>query len=95
MLSGEARFAPLSSRACLMLYRLLIELPIVDDLLIAAELDGHPASLVVAESSASTFAACASEQSRSKIGERPPNQSVALVADQTGAREVRAHVYRW
>ncbi|MEO6775332.1 MAG: hypothetical protein ABI467_20380 [Kofleriaceae bacterium] len=48
VLQGEARFVPLSSRACLMLYRLVMELPIVDDL-IASELDGHPASLVVAE----------------------------------------------
>lgn len=48
VLSGEARFVPLSPRACLMLYRLVIELPIVDDLL-AGELDGHPASFVVAE----------------------------------------------
>jgi len=48
VLSGEARFVPLSVRACLMLYRLDLELPIVDDL-ISAELDGHPASLVVAE----------------------------------------------
>ena len=46
--SGEARFVTLSNRACLMMYRLTIELPIVDDL-IAAELDGHPASLVVSE----------------------------------------------
>jgi len=48
VLSGEARFVPLSTRACLMLYRLVIVLPVVDDL-IASELDGHPASLVVAE----------------------------------------------
>lgn len=48
VLSGEARFVPLSARACLMMYRLELELPIVDDL-IANELDGHPASLVVAE----------------------------------------------
>lgn len=48
ILSGEARFVPLSTRACLMLYRLVLDLPIVDDL-ISAELDGHPASLVVAE----------------------------------------------
>ena len=48
ILSGEARFVPLSSRACLMLYRLILDLPIVDDL-ISTELDGHPASLVVAE----------------------------------------------
>jgi hypothetical protein len=48
ILSGEARFVPLSTRACLMLYRLILDLPIVDDL-ISTELDGHPASLVVAE----------------------------------------------
>lgn len=48
VLSGEARFVPLSPRACLMLYRLVLDLPIVDDL-ISTELDGHPASLVVAE----------------------------------------------
>jgi hypothetical protein len=48
ILQGEARFVPLSSRACMMLYRLVLDLPIVDDL-ITTELDGHPASLVVAE----------------------------------------------
>lgn len=48
VLTGEARFVPLSVRACLMLYRLVLDLPIVDDL-ITTELDGHPASLVVAE----------------------------------------------
>lgn len=48
VLSGEARFVPLSSRACLMLYRLVLDLPIVDDLL-NSELDRHPASHVVAE----------------------------------------------
>jgi len=48
LLTGEARFVPLSPRACLMLYRLVIELPVVDDLL-SEELDGHPASYVVAE----------------------------------------------
>ncbi len=48
VLSGEARFVPLSPRACLMMYKLVLELPIVDDL-ISSELDGHPASLVVAE----------------------------------------------
>jgi hypothetical protein len=48
VLTGEARFLPLSSRACMMLYRLELELPIVDDL-INSELEGHPASLVVAE----------------------------------------------
>ena len=31
-----------------MLYRLILDLPIVDDLILT-ELDGHPASLVVAE----------------------------------------------
>ncbi|HEY1554834.1 MAG TPA: hypothetical protein VGF94_08370 [Kofleriaceae bacterium] len=48
VLTGEARFVPLSTRACLMLYRLVMELPVVDDL-VAGELDGHPASFVVAE----------------------------------------------
>ncbi len=48
VLTGEARFIPLSNRACLMLYRLVLDLPIVDDL-INSELDKHPASLVVAE----------------------------------------------
>ena len=48
VMTGEARFVPLSARACLMLYRLVIELPVVDDLL-SGELDGHPASLVVGE----------------------------------------------
>lgn len=48
VLSGEARFVPLSQRACMMLYRLVLDLPIVDDLL-NSELDKHPASLVVSE----------------------------------------------
>ena len=48
VLYGEARFVPLSNRACMMLYRLVLDLPIVDDL-INSELDKHPASLVVAE----------------------------------------------
>jgi len=48
VLSGEARFVPLSPRACLMMYSLVLELPVVDDM-ISSELDGHPASLVVAE----------------------------------------------
>ena len=48
VMSGEARFVPLSTRACLMLYRLVLDLPIVDDL-VSHELDGHPASLVVSE----------------------------------------------
>jgi hypothetical protein len=48
LLQGETRFLVLSQRACMMVYRLLIDLPVVDDL-ISAELEGHPASLVVAE----------------------------------------------
>ncbi|MCX5745070.1 MAG: hypothetical protein NT062_21495 [Proteobacteria bacterium] len=48
VLAGEARFIPLSGRACMMLYRLVMELPVVDDL-IESELDKHPASLVVSE----------------------------------------------
>jgi hypothetical protein len=48
VMSGEARFVPLSSRACMMLYRLVLDIPIVDDL-ITNELDCHPASLVVSE----------------------------------------------
>jgi hypothetical protein len=48
VLTGEARFVPLSTRACLMLYRLVIDLPIVDEM-ISSELDKHPASHVVAE----------------------------------------------
>lgn len=47
-LHGEARFVPLSSRASLMLYRLVLDLPIVDDGL-QCELDRHPASHVVSE----------------------------------------------
>jgi hypothetical protein len=46
VLAGEARFIPLSSRACLMMYRLVLDLPIVDD---ASDMERHPASLVVAE----------------------------------------------
>jgi uncharacterized membrane protein len=48
VLTGEARFVALSMRACLMRYRLVIELPIVDDLVLG-ELDCHPASQVVSE----------------------------------------------
>jgi hypothetical protein len=48
VLQGEARFLSLSPRASLMVYRIVLDLPIVDDL-VASELDGHPASLVVAE----------------------------------------------
>ena len=47
-LTGQARFAPLSNRSCLMLYRVVLDLPVVDDM-ITTELDMHPASLVVAE----------------------------------------------
>jgi len=48
VLYGEARFVPLSMRACMMVYRLVLDLPIVDDL-VSSELAKHPASLVVAE----------------------------------------------
>jgi len=47
-LYGEARFITLSSRACMMLYRLVLDLPIVDSMT-ESELDRHPASLVVSE----------------------------------------------
>lgn len=47
VLTGEAHFAPLSARACLMLYSLVIDLPIVDEP-IGGE-DMHPASRVVFE----------------------------------------------
>jgi hypothetical protein len=48
VLHGEARFVPLSMRACMMHYRLVVDLPIIDDL-VSSELDKHPASAVVAE----------------------------------------------
>ena len=48
VLYGEARFVPLSTRACMMLYRLVLDLPVIDES-ISSELDRHPASLVVAE----------------------------------------------
>lgn len=48
VLTGEARFVALSNRACLMLYRLVLDLPVVDDRL-RSEIDPHPASHVVAE----------------------------------------------
>ena len=48
VLTGEARFTALSERACLMCYRVELDLPVVDDLL-HSELDRHPASQVVAE----------------------------------------------
>ncbi|HWO18674.1 MAG TPA: hypothetical protein VNO30_07850 [Kofleriaceae bacterium] len=47
-LTGEAQFVPLSPRACMMLYRIDLDLPIVDELL-HGELDRHPASFAVAE----------------------------------------------
>lgn len=47
-LTGQAQFVPLSPRACMMLYRIDLDLPIVDELL-HGELDRHPASFVVAE----------------------------------------------
>lgn len=48
VMQGEARFIGLSSRACMMLYRLVLDLPVIDST-ISNELDRHPASLVVAE----------------------------------------------
>jgi ribosome-associated toxin RatA of RatAB toxin-antitoxin module len=47
-LTGEAQFVPLTPRACMMLYRIDLDLPIVNELL-DGELDRHRASLVVAE----------------------------------------------
>lgn len=48
VLCGEARFTPLSMRACLMRYQLVIDLPVTDDL-VAYELARHPASQVASE----------------------------------------------
>jgi uncharacterized membrane protein len=48
ILTGEARFVPMSLQSCLMHYRLIIDLPIIDKV-IQSELDTHPASQVVAE----------------------------------------------
>lgn len=48
VLAGEARFIALSARACLMLYRIELDLPVLDHLL-HSELDRHPASQVAAE----------------------------------------------
>ena len=45
---GEARFAPLSPRACLMTYRLALELP-VSRAQIERHYDGHAASAVVGD----------------------------------------------
>jgi hypothetical protein len=47
VLRGDARFAPLSARACLMRYRLVLDLPIVGDP--SRAIDHHPAALVIAE----------------------------------------------
>lgn len=45
---GEARFAPLSAKACLMTYRLSLELPVSSDWL-ERHFDGHAASAVVGD----------------------------------------------
>lgn len=45
---GEARFAALSERACLMTYRLTLDLPVTRDLL-EEHYDGHAASAVVGD----------------------------------------------
>lgn len=47
-IEGEARFAPLSPRACLMSYRLTLELPI-NDATVQRHYDGHAASAVVGD----------------------------------------------
>ncbi|MEZ4368117.1 MAG: hypothetical protein R2939_17820 [Kofleriaceae bacterium] len=47
-LAGEARFLPLSPRACMLVYRLSIELPIVAEWA-DSSYEGHPASAVVAD----------------------------------------------
>ena len=48
LLTGEARFLPLSTRACLMVYRLAMELPMPVGWSDPAY-EGHPASSVVAD----------------------------------------------
>lgn len=48
VLGGEARFVALSTRACLLTYRLALGLPVRDGHT-SDEVDYHPASLVVAE----------------------------------------------
>jgi hypothetical protein len=48
VLSGEARFMPLSARACLMVYRLAMELPTSAGWC-DPTYEGHPASSVVAD----------------------------------------------
>lgn len=47
VLTGEAHFAPLSAQACLMLYKLVIDLPIVGERISSEHM--HPASQVVSE----------------------------------------------
>lgn len=47
-IEGEARFAPLSHRACLMSYRLSLELP-VSGTCVERHYDGHAASAVVGD----------------------------------------------
>jgi len=48
VVDGEARFTPLSARACLMTYRLSLDLPVSRDW-IEAHFDGHAASAVVGD----------------------------------------------
>ncbi len=48
ILDGEARFSPLSHRACLMTYRLTLDLPVSDGWL-ERHYDGHAASAVVGD----------------------------------------------
>lgn len=48
VISGDARFLPLSPRACMMVYRLTIALPTSAEW-IDHHYDGHPASAVVAD----------------------------------------------
>lgn len=48
LLAGEARFLPLSARACLMVYRLAMELPMSAGWC-DPSYEGHPASAVVAD----------------------------------------------
>ena len=48
LVSGEARFVSLSTQACLMSYRLVMDLPLNPDFSHSLY-DGHPASAVVAD----------------------------------------------
>lgn len=47
-IDGEARFTPLSDRACLMTYRLTLDMPVAGDWL-ERHYDGHAASAVVGD----------------------------------------------